>query len=130
MGDVFECKFVFNQDDVNKFAEATGDFNPIHIDLNYAKETIFKRTIVHGLLGASIFSRVFGTEFPGDGTIYLKQDLVFLKPMFVEQDYLARLQIIDVVIEKNRALVCTEILNLDNEIIIKGEALIKSPKIF
>ncbi len=129
-GDIFEYKFNFKQEDVVKFAEASGDFNPIHLDSNYASKTIFKRTIIHGFLGGSVFSKVFGTMFPGEGTIYLKQNLSFFKPMFVEQDYLAKFSVQEVFSEKNRALVITEIVDLNNEIVIKGEALIKHPKIY
>lgn len=129
-GDSYDYKFQFNQDHVIKFAEASGDYNPIHLDSDYAQRTIFKRTIIHGFLGGSVFSKVFGTMFPGEGTIYLKQDLSFFKPMFVGQEYLAKFIVSEVFSEKNRALIITEIVNLNDEIVIKGEALIKHPKIY
>jgi 3-hydroxybutyryl-CoA dehydratase len=130
IGDIFEYPFSFVQEDVIKFAEASGDFNPIHLNENYAKNTIFKRTIIHGFLGGSVFSKVFGTIFPGNGTIYLKQDLSFYKPMFTNQNYIATFEIIDTDVLKNRAIVKTIILDSFNDIIIKGEALIKHPRIY
>lgn len=129
VGDLFEYPFSFKQEDVIKFAEASGDFNPIHLDNEFAKDTIFKKTIIHGFLGGSVFSKVFGTIFPGEGTIYLKQDLGFYKPMFTNQNYNAVFEVVDVLISKNRAVVKTIILDELKEIVIKGEALIKHHRI-
>lgn len=125
VGDKYEYKFNFQQSDVIKFAEASGDFNPIHLDSNFAENSIFGRTIIHGFLGGSVFSKVFGTLFPGEGTIYLKQDLNFLKPMFTNKEYIAIFEILEIFSVKNRATVSTLIVDINNEIIIRGEALIK-----
>jgi len=130
VGDTFNYPFSFIQEDVIKFAEASGDFNPIHLDQEYAKNSIFKKTIIHGFLGGSVFSKVFGTIFPGNGTIYLKQDLSFYKPMFTNQKYTADFEVIDTDTLKNRAVVKTIILDELNEVVIKGEALIKHSSIY
>jgi 3-hydroxybutyryl-CoA dehydratase len=119
-----------NKDDVLKFADATGDFNPIHLDEKYAKKSIFGRTIIHGFLGGSVFSKVFGTIFPGNGTIYLKQELLFFKPMYTNSKYVAKFKVTKTDSNKNRAEVSTLILDDFNEIVIQGEALIKHPKIY
>ncbi|MBC8156475.1 MAG: MaoC family dehydratase [Bacteroidetes bacterium] len=79
--------FRFSQADVDAFARVTGDNNPLHLDADFAAQTPFKRPIIHGMLGASIFTKVLGTEFPGYGSVYLGQTLEFLRPMFVETDY-------------------------------------------
>jgi 3-hydroxybutyryl-CoA dehydratase len=129
IGSVFEYSFSFNQSDVIKFAEASGDFNPIHLDDEFAKNSIFKKKIIHGFLGGSVFSKVFGTIFPGSGTIYLKQDLSFYKPMFTNQNYKASFEVINTDVLKNRAVIKTKILDDLNELVINGEALIKHPKI-
>ena len=70
----YQTSFSFSQNDIIMFAELTGDKNPIHLDEEVAKNTIFGKRILHGFLGASIFSKVFGTIFPGEGTIYIKQN--------------------------------------------------------
>lgn len=129
VGSVFEYEFSFEQEDVIKFADASGDFNPIHLDEEYAKSSIFKRTIIHGFLGGSVFSKVFGTIFPGNGTIYLKQDLSFFKPMFTIEKYTAKFEVIETDAIKNRAVVRTSVCDKNDEIVIKGEALIKHPNI-
>lgn len=128
-GDTFEYSFSFNQDDVIKFAEASGDHNPIHIDPAFAAKSIFKRTIIHGFLGGSVFSKVFGTMYPGEGTIYLKQDMSFFKPMFTETKYTAIFKVVETFRVKNRATVDTLILDEEGSVIIKGQAIIKHPSI-
>lgn len=127
VGSEFSYSFSISQDDVINFANASGDFNPIHLDDDFAKTTIFKRKIVHGFLGGSVFSKVFGTLFPGSGTIYLKQSMTFYKPMFVDQDYVAIFKVIEIDSIKYKASVSTEIYDNENYLIIGGEALIKYP---
>jgi acyl dehydratase len=107
----FEELFKFTQDDVVRFAELTGDNNPIHLDAEYAATTSFKRPIIHGMLGATIFTKVLGTQFPGFGSIYLKQTLEFLRPMFVETDYKAVFTIKSINKEKHIAEIATEIMD-------------------
>ena len=84
---VHRSAFRFSQADVIDFARVTGDNNPLHLDADYAATTPFKRPIIHGMLGASVFTKVLGTEFPGYGSVYLGQTLEFLRPMFVDTDY-------------------------------------------
>lgn len=107
----FEELFKFTQDEVVRFAELTGDNNPIHLDADYAATTSFKRPIIHGMLGATIFTKVLGTQFPGFGSIYLKQTLEFLRPMFVETDYKAVFTIKTINNEKHIAEISTEIID-------------------
>ncbi len=102
-------EFQFSQDEVTRFAEVTGDKNPVHLDAAYAATTMFKKPIMHGMLSASLFSKVFGTLFPGEGTIYLKQSLSFLRPMYVDTVYEAVFTVKEIMAEKNRAVVETVI---------------------
>ncbi|HEY0110285.1 MAG TPA: MaoC family dehydratase [Fibrella sp.] len=85
--DTHQHAFRFSQEDVIDFARVTGDNNPLHLDADFAAQTPFKRPIIHGMLGACIFTKVLGTEFPGSGSVYLAQTLEFLRPMFVDTDY-------------------------------------------
>lgn len=117
--------FKFSQDEVNRFAEVTGDKNPVHTDAEYAAKSMFKRPIMHGMLSASLFSKVFGTLFPGDGTIYLKQTLNFLKPMYVDTDYEAVFTVKEVMKDKHRAIVETIIRDKTTGILCtSGEATV------
>lgn len=106
-GDTYSHEFQFSQEEVNQFAQVTGDKNPVHTDAAYAATTMFKKPIMHGMLSASLFSKVFGTLFPGEGTIYLKQSLSFLRPMYVDTAYEAHFTVKEVIAEKNRAVVET-----------------------
>ncbi|WP_128544373.1 MaoC family dehydratase [Larkinella soli] len=101
--------FRFSQADVEAFARVTGDDNPLHLDADFAAQTPFKRPIIHGMLGAGIFTKVLGTEFPGYGSVYLKQTLEFLRPMFVDTDYEAVFTVVSTNPEKHTAEVSTEI---------------------
>ena len=123
-GQVYTVKFSFNQENVIAFAEVTGDKNPVHLDETYAASTIFKKPIVHGMLGASLFSKVFGTMFPGEGTIYLSQTLNFLKPMYVNENYEAVFEVKEIILEKNRAIISTSIKNQEGKSLMSGEALL------
>lgn len=110
LGTTYRHSFSFTQQEVEKFAEVTGDKNPVHLDEKYAAGTMFKRPIMHGFLGGSIFSKVFGTLFPGEGTIYLKQSMSFLKPMYVNTEYEAVFTVKDLNREKHRIHVETKII--------------------
>ena len=115
-------KFKFSQEDVNGFAEITGDSNPIHLDSEYAKNTIFRNPIVHGFFVGSVFSRIFGTEYPGEGTIYLNQSLKFLRPVYVDQYYYAKIAVLEVNQIKGKANILTTVLNEASEEVLTGQA--------
>ena len=93
VGDKYEYEFSYTQQDVELFARVTGDNNPIHIDAEFAKMTPFGRPIMHGFLSGAVFSKVFGTLFPGQGTIYMSQEMKFRAPMFVDTKYKALFEV-------------------------------------
>ena len=122
---VYTHDFRFSQEQVNQFAEVTGDKNPVHTNPDYAAKTMFKRPIMHGMLSASLFSKVFGTLFPGEGTIYLKQSLSFLKPMYVDTDYEAVFTVKEIIKDKNRAVIETVIKDkASGNVCTRGEAVV------
>lgn len=122
-GDTFEFTFQFSQDDVDAFAKISGDNNPVHLDAEYAANTVYKKPIIHGFLGSSIISRIFGTMWPGEGTVYLHQKLSFKRPMYVDQDYKAMLEVKQVLEGKHRAIINTTIIEVANgKPVVTGEA--------
>lgn len=124
-GTTYTHEFRFTQKEVELFAQVTGDKNPVHLDAEYAAKTMFKRPIMHGFLGGSVFSKVFGTLFPGEGTIYLKQSMAFMRPMFVDTDYEVRMNVKEVNKEKHRAVVETVIADkATGDVVISGEATV------
>jgi acyl dehydratase len=124
LGQKYSHSFSYTQEQVNDFARVTGDNNPVHLDEEFASKSIFKRRIAHGMLGASILSKVFGTLFPGNGTIYLNQTLNFLRPMYVEEMYEAVFEVKELISDKNRAIISTTISNSEGKSVLSGEATI------
>ncbi len=125
--DTYLHSFSFTQDEVVQFAKITGDTNPLHLDEEFAAQNIYGKTIIHGMLSAGIFSKVLGVYFPGAGTIYISQSLVFLKPMYTLMQYEARFTIIEIIANKKKALIKTEVWDTyKNECCISGEAWVKN----
>lgn len=119
----FDYFFQFTQEQVQAFADLTGDNNPVHLDAGYAATTSFKRPIIHGMLGITVFTKVLGTQFPGFGSIYLKQTVEFLRPMFVDTQYRAVFKIVSINPEKHIAEISTEIYDATtNKITTRGVA--------
>ena len=124
-GDNYQLEFRFTQNQVEDFARLTGDSNPLHLDPDYASRTLFKKPIIHGVLGASIFSKIMGTLFPGEGTIYLSQQLEFKRPMYVDTTYKALVQVNEINPGKHTAILTTRVLdNATDNLVIDGEALV------
>lgn len=124
-GETYHESFEFTQDDVIKFAELSGDKNPLHLDAEYASKTPFKKPVIHGVLGSSIFSKILGMKFPGEGTIYLKQELSFKRPMYVDTKYEAILTVKEIISEKHQALIETKIIEKESgKINAIGEAFV------
>lgn len=119
--------FSFTQQDVEKFAAVSGDNNPIHLDPEYAAKTVFKKPIIHGFLGASVFSKVFGMLFPGEGTVYMSQNMRFMAPIFTDQPYEAVFKVLEVNAEKHRAKIETTVLDNEGKVIISGDAMVMNP---
>ena len=80
MGDSARLSKTLTQKDIALFAAISGDINPAHVDIEYAKNDIFHKIIAHGMWGAGLISAVLGTKLPGPGAIYLSQTLKFLRP--------------------------------------------------
>ena len=114
--------------DVYNFAGVTGDFNPAHMNEEYAKNTAFKTRIAHGMLSAGFISAVLGTQLPGPGTIYLGQDLRFTKPVQFGDTITATITVDELIKEKNRAILKTVCTNQDGDVVVEGTAKVMPPK--
>ena len=108
--------------DVYLFAGISGDFNPVHVDAEYAKEGMFKKRIAHGILTASFISTVLGTKLPGPGAIYAKQDLKFLAPVFFGDTLTATCTVKEIIAEKKRVIMDCVVSNQDGAKVLTGEA--------
>ncbi len=124
VGDTASVTKTFTQDDIEKFADLSGDRNPIHLDEEHAKATRFGRRIAHGMLVSSLISNVIGNELPGIGSIYLGQTLQFLAPVFPGDTITARATVTSVREDKPIVKIETVCRNQRDEIVIKGEATV------
>ncbi len=114
--------------DVYNYAGVSGDFNPAHMNEEYAKNTAFKTRIAHGMLSAGFISAVLGTKLPGPGTIYLNQDLKFTKPVHFGDTITATISVEELIKEKNRAILKTVCTNQDGDVVVEGTAKVMPPK--
>lgn len=122
LGDTYTEKVRYTQTNVDTFAQISGDNNPIHINPEYASKSIFGRCIVHGFFAGAVFSKVFGTQWPGEGTIYLYQEMKFMSPVFVEQDYDAVFEVVELDEVKHRGTIKCTLQDADGKVAIAGTA--------
>ena len=114
-------------EDVARFGEVTGDFNPLHFDAEFAATTVFRAPIAHGVLSAGYISAVIGTRLPGPGTIYLSQQLKFRAPVRIGDTVTARVTVAAVDRARRRVRLETACL-VGGEVVLEGEALVMVPE--
>ncbi len=127
IGKKIKFEKIFTSQDVIDYAKTTEDNNLIHLDEDYAKETMFGKRIVHGMLVASMFSKIFGTIYPGEGCLYYGQTLEFRKPVFLDTPIIAIATLIEFNEEKKIGIFKTEAFNEDGKLVINGEGKIVFP---
>ena len=120
VGDHYKEEFIIPKEMVNKFAELTGDKNPIHLNKEFAAKTIFKRPVVHGLFSVTSFGKVMGTKFPGSGSIHVGQNLSFKKPLYPNQKYYVYVELVRIIKEKRFGIFKTQIFDMKNNLIVDG----------
>jgi 3-hydroxybutyryl-CoA dehydratase len=124
IGDIYSFQKTISSIDVLKFAELTGDYNPLHVDHKFGAKSIFKQNIVHGMLCSGFFSTLVGMYCPGEKCLYLSQTLQFRRPLFYDDTILIK----GIILEKSPAAkvikIKTEILR-GEDIIVTGEARIQ-----
>lgn len=127
VGDKASRSKTFTENDVRQFAEVSTDKNPIHLDAEYAKNTIFKQRIVHGMLVGSLFSGILGCDLPGEGTIYLGQTLSFKAPVPLNEQVTATVELINLRQDKPIATFKTTCVDGSGKVVIEGEATVRVP---
>ncbi len=128
IGDSAQIVKTITQEDIELFAKATGDFNPVHLDQAYAEKTMFKGRIAHGLLSVGFFSTILGNILPGHGPIYLSQEAKFLAPVRIGDTITAKVEVLELVTEKNRAKFRTTCVNQEGKLVVDGIAWSMPPK--
>lgn len=129
VGDAAEFSKTVSETDIYLYAGISGDFNPAHINEAYAKQTFFRARIAHGMLTAGFISAIIGNQLPGPGSIYLKQELNFLAPVHIGDTITARVEVIEILVEKNRVRLKTTCNNQNSILVLAGEAVISPPKV-
>jgi len=124
VGQSVQIVHTVTEKDVETFGSLTGDFNPLHFNEEWAKTTIFKGRIAHGLLTASFISTAIGMKLPGPGTIYLGQSLSFKRPVRIGDTITAKAEVVRKDDEKEHITLKTECTNQRGEAVLEGEAVV------
>jgi 3-hydroxybutyryl-CoA dehydratase len=128
VGDAARFTKTIGESDIYLYAGITGDFNPAHVNEEFASKTFFKTRIAHGMLSAGLISTLLGTVLPGPGTIYLKQELEFTAPVKIGDTVTARVEVTQVEADKNRVTLDTTAVNSQGKTVIQGRAAVLAPK--
>ncbi len=112
--------------DIELFAEVSTDRNPVHLDDDYARDTIFQGRIAHGMLTAGLISAVIGEQLPGHGTVYLGQSLKFLAPVRPGDVVRAEVTVTAIDHARRRVTLATQCL-IDGKPVLRGEATVLAP---
>ena len=123
-GDSRSLSKTITDGDIQKFAEVSGDHNPLHLDDKFASQTRFGRRIAHGMLAASLISAVIANELPGQGSIYLGQTLKFVAPVFPGDTVTARVTVVSIREDKPILQLETICTNQHSDVVLKGEATV------
>ena len=128
VGDTAEFAKTISEADIYLYAGVTGDLNPAHINEAYARKTFFKTRIAHGMLMGGFISGVIANRLPGPGTIYVRQELDFLAPVRIGDTITARVEVVEIIAEKNRVRLQTSCLNQEGTTVVDGQAIVSPPK--
>jgi len=112
--------------DIQQFGAVSGDLNPLHFDEDYAKQTLFRGRIAHGMLSASFLSTVLGTQLPGAGSIFLGATIRFLAPVRIGDTVVASCSVREILPPKGRVIFAC-VCKVGETIVIEGEAMVKVP---
>ncbi len=117
---------LITDEDIEKFAEISTDHNPVHLDEEYAKDTMFHGRIAHGMLTAGLISAVIGEQLPGHGTIYLGQTLKFMAPVRPGDIVFVEVEVGEIDHKKRRVKLSTQ-AKVGDQVVLRGEANVLAP---
>jgi len=124
VGDSAEVVHTITEEDIITFGKMSGDYNPLHFNEDWAKGTLFKGRIAHGILTAAFISTVIGMKLPGAGTIYLEQSMRFKRPVRIGNVITAKVTVESKDDEKRHISLRTTCTNQHNKIVLEGDALV------
>jgi len=129
MGQTAEVVHTVTEEDIQTFGDLSGDFNPLHFDEDWAKNTMFGGRIAHGILTASYISTAIGMHLPGPGTIYMSQSMRFMRPVRIGDTITALVEVVNLNDEKERVTLKTTCTNQHGKVVLDGEALVTLMKL-
>jgi 3-hydroxybutyryl-CoA dehydratase len=124
IGQSAELNREISEEDIQIFADLSGDHNPIHMDEDFAKNTIFKGRIAHGILSTAFISTLLARDLPGPGTIYLSQNVIFKRPVRINDTITAKVEVIEKNEEKSQIKLRTTCVNQNGKLVVDGQALV------
>lgn len=122
-----ETAMVVSGDKIDTFANLSGDFNPIHVDEEFAKTTMFGKRIAHGALSASLISAILGNDLPGPGAVFVELNMRFRRPAFIDDEITARAEVADINERTGRVKMKVS-CSVNGKQIIRGDAGVVVPK--
>lgn len=122
VGDKASFSKTISEADVYGFAGITGDFNPVHVNADFAAKSRFKQRIAHGMLTASLISTVIGTDLPGANTVYLSQEVKFTAPVFFGDTLTSEAEVIEKREDKRILVLKTTVVNQSGTLVVDGQA--------
>ncbi|MEH6993828.1 MaoC family dehydratase [Neobacillus drentensis] len=125
IGDQAEITKLVTAEDIERFAELSGDVNPIHLLDEFAKESLFKERIAHGSLASSYISTILGTKLPGKNTIYLSQQVSFKAPVKIGDELTVIATVLSKRDDKRIITLSTNVNNQREELVVEGTAVVK-----
>lgn len=131
IGQTYTFSKCISDEDVHAFSKVSGDYNPLHLDDEYAKKSIFKGRIAHGMITAGIISGGIGMVLPGEGTTYLGQEIRFKKPVYIGDQVTITITVLELV-EKAKFIVAklqTTCVNDAGEVVVDGVATVIPPMV-
>lgn len=126
LGDTASITHLVTERDITLFAAVSGDTNPVHLDEAFAANTPFKGRIAHGMFSGALISAAVACEMPGPGTIYIGQEMSFMRPVRLGDKIRVDLEILEK-LPKNRMRIATRVFNQDNKQVVDGVATVMAP---
>lgn len=128
VGEAAESRKTISESDVYLFAGVTGDFNPVHVDAEFAKQTPFGARVAHGPLTFSLCAGLLGTELPGLGTVAVSNQVEYLAPVYIGDTIRVRVEVASLDPERRRATMAVTWRNQEGTLVAQGEMVVKPPR--
>jgi 3-hydroxybutyryl-CoA dehydratase len=128
IGDAKESRKTVSETDVYLFAGISGDFNPMHVDAEYAKTTPFGARVAHGPLTLALCAGILGTELPGLGTVAVSNHIEYQRPVYIGDTITVRVEVAALEPERNRATMAITWRNQDGDQVAEGAMVVKPPR--